>query len=140
MLNLSAWTKAPQRIETMSKTLLITGANRGIGFEMTKQAAARGDQVIACARNVMAAPDLVTLAHDNSTISLLGLDVTAEADMKQIAADMNRKIDILVCNAGVLNAYGGLEDPEHHSRAIESVLMTNIAGVFLPHDHFYHIC
>ena len=38
----------------MSKTLLITGANRGIGFEMTKQAAKRGDHVIACARNVMA--------------------------------------------------------------------------------------
>jgi NAD(P)-dependent dehydrogenase (short-subunit alcohol dehydrogenase family) len=139
MLNLSAWTKAPQRAEIMSKTLLITGANRGIGFEMTKQAAARGDQVIACARNVMAAPDLVTLAHDNPTVSLLGLDVTAEADMKQIAADMTRKIDILVCNAGILNGYGGLEDPEHHSRAIESVLMTNIAGVFftarsfLPH-------
>jgi NAD(P)-dependent dehydrogenase (short-subunit alcohol dehydrogenase family) len=59
--------------------------------------------------------------------------------MKQIAAGMTRKIDILVCNAGVLNGYGGLEDPAHHSRAIESVLMTNIAGVFfttrsfLPH-------
>ena len=123
----------------MSKTLLITGANRGIGFEMTKQAAERGDQVIACARNVMEAPDLVALARDNPAISLLGLDVTAEADMKQIAAGMTRKIDILVCNAGVLNGYGGLEDPAHHSRAIESVLMTNIAGVFftarsfLPH-------
>ncbi|MDP4785466.1 MAG: SDR family NAD(P)-dependent oxidoreductase, partial [Alphaproteobacteria bacterium] len=92
----------------MSKTLLITGANRGIGFEMTRQAAERGDQVIACARNVMEAPDLVALARDNPAISLLGLDVTAEADMKQIAAGMTRKIDILVCNAGVLNGYGGL--------------------------------
>jgi NAD(P)-dependent dehydrogenase (short-subunit alcohol dehydrogenase family) len=80
----------------MSKTLLITGANRGIGFEMTKQAAERGDQVIACARNTMEAPDLVALARDNPAISLLGLDVTAEADMKQIAAGMTRKIDILV--------------------------------------------
>ena len=77
----------------MSKTLLITGANRGIGFEMTKQAAGRGDHVIACARNVIEAPDLVTLARDNPAISLLGLDVTAEADMKQIAAGMTRKID-----------------------------------------------
>jgi NAD(P)-dependent dehydrogenase (short-subunit alcohol dehydrogenase family) len=111
----------------MSKTLLITGANRGIGFEMTKQAAERGDKVIACARNVMEAPDLVAFARDNPAISLLGLDVTAEADMKQIAAGMTRKIDILVCNAGVLNGYGGLEDPAHHSHAIESVLMTNIA-------------
>ncbi|MDB2469305.1 SDR family oxidoreductase [Alphaproteobacteria bacterium] len=123
----------------MSKTLLITGANRGIGFEMTKQAAERGDHVIACARNVMEAPDLVALARGNPAISLLGLDVTAEADMKQIAAGMTLKIDILVCNAGILNGYGGLEDPAHHSRAIESVLMTNIAGVFftarsfLPH-------
>ena len=123
----------------MSKTLLITGANRGIGFEITKQAAERGAQVISCARNLMEAPDLVALARDNPAISLLGLDVTAEADMKQIAAGMTRKIDILVCNAGVLNGYGGLEDPGHHSRAIESVLMTNIAGVFftarsfLPH-------
>ena len=123
----------------MSKTLLITGANRGIGFEMTKQAAERGDHVIACARNVMEAPDLVALTRNNPSISLLGLDVTAEANMKQIAAGMTRKIDILVCNAGILNGYGGLEDPTNHSRAIESVLMTNIAGVFftarsfLPH-------
>ena len=43
----------------MSKTLLITGANRGIGFEMTKQAAVRGVQVTAFARSVMADPYLV---------------------------------------------------------------------------------
>ncbi|NCW30671.1 MAG: SDR family NAD(P)-dependent oxidoreductase, partial [Alphaproteobacteria bacterium] len=80
----------------MSKTLLITGANRGIGFEMTRQAAARGDRIIACARNIMEAPDLVALAKSNSAITLLGLDVTAENDMKQIAAGMTRKVDILV--------------------------------------------
>ena len=45
----------------MSKTLLITGANRGIGLEMTRQAAMNGDQVIACARNVDRASDLVAL-------------------------------------------------------------------------------
>jgi len=54
----------------MSKTLLITGANRGIGFEMTKQAAERGDQVIACARNVMEAPDLVALARAIAALAL----------------------------------------------------------------------
>ena len=46
----------------MSKTLLITGANRGIGLEMTRQAAARGDNVIACTRNALESSDLVTLA------------------------------------------------------------------------------
>ncbi len=123
----------------MPQTIMITGANRGIGFEMTKQAAARGDTIIACARNIMEAPALVALARDNSAITLLGLDVTAEGDMKQIAAGMRRKVDLLICNAGVLDSYGGLDDPARNSRAIETVLMTNIAGVyftvraFLPH-------
>ena len=41
------------------------------------------------------------------------------------------KLDILVCNAGILNSYGGLQDPCHSYAAIQNVLMTNIAGVFL---------
>ena len=123
----------------MSKTLLITGANRGIGLEMTRQAAINGDQVIACARNVQRASDLVALTKDNKGIKLISLDVTAENSMKQVAADIKCKIDVLVCNAGVLNGYGGLEDETHHSQAIKAVFMTNVAGVFftarsfLPH-------
>jgi NAD(P)-dependent dehydrogenase (short-subunit alcohol dehydrogenase family) len=123
----------------MSKTFLITGANRGIGLEMTRQAAMNGDQVLACARNIKEASNLVTLNKENESITLISLDVTAENSLKQIAADIKCKIDILVCNAGVLNGYGGLEDDAHHSQTIEAVLMTNIAGVFftarsfLPH-------
>lgn len=123
----------------MSKTFLITGANRGIGLEMTRQAAMNGDQVIACARNIKEVSNLVTLKKENEAITLISLDVTAENSLKQIAADIKCKIDILVCNAGVLNGYGGLEDDAHHRQAIEAVLMTNIAGVFftarsfLPH-------
>ncbi|MFL2844801.1 MAG: SDR family oxidoreductase [Candidatus Puniceispirillaceae bacterium] len=123
----------------MPKTLLITGANRGIGFEMTRQAAINGNRVIACARNIKEASDLVALAKDHKAIRLISLDVTSENNMKQIADDVKCKIDILVCNAGVLNGYGGLEDDAHHSQAINAVLMTNIAGVFftarsfLPH-------
>ena len=115
----------------MGKTLLITGANRGIGLEMTRQATARGDTVIACTRNALESPDLVALAKQHNAITVLGLDVTAETDMKQIAAGMRRSIDILVCNAGTLNSYGGLQDPAHDTATIENVLMTNIAGVFL---------
>ena len=123
----------------MSKTFLITGANRGIGLEMTRQAATNGDQIIACVRNIKKASELVALARENKLIKLISLDVTAENSIKQIATDTKCKIDILVCNAGVLNGYGGLEDEAHHRQAIETVLMTNIAGVFftarsfLPH-------
>ena len=81
----------------------------------------------------------MVLAKANKAITLIGLDVIDENSMKQIAADVKCKIDVLVCNAGVLNGYGGLEDEAHDSQAIEAVLMTNIAGVFftarsfLPH-------
>ena len=114
----------------MPKTLLITGANRGIGFEMTRQAIARGDQVIACVREIKHASELSAIAEGNPAIKILSLDVTAENDMKKIATEIKSKIDILVCNAGVLNSHGGLEDKAHHSSAIETVLMTNVAGVF----------
>ena len=123
----------------MSKSLLITGANRGIGLEMTRQAVARGDNVIACTRNALESFDLVTLAKHNDSITVLGLDVCAETDIKQIAAGIKRPIDILVCNAGALNSYGGLQAPDHDTASITNVLMTNIAGVFftarsfLPH-------
>ena len=123
----------------MPKTFLITGANRGIGLEMTHQAVARGDRVIACTRNALESSDLVALAKQNDSTTVLGLDVCAEKDMKQIAAGMKRPIDILVCNAGALNSYGGLQAADHDTASIANVLMTNIAGVFftarsfLPH-------
>ena len=123
----------------MSRSLLITGANRGIGLEMTRQAVARGDNVIACTRNALESSDLVALAKRHDSITVVGLDVCAETDMKQIASGMKRSIDILICNAGVLNSYGGLQAPDHDTASIANVLMTNIAGVFfttrsfLPH-------
>ena len=54
----------------------------------------------------------------NEAITLISLDVTAENSMKKVAAGIECKIDILVCNAGVLNGYGGVEDGAHHSQAI----------------------
>lgn len=123
----------------MAKTFLITGANRGIGFEMTRQATLQGNRVFACTRNTTESSDLVALANQHDGITVLSLDVCAEKDMKHIADGIKRPIDILVCNAGVLNSYGGVQDPDHDTASIANVLMTNIAGVFfsarsfLPH-------
>ena len=120
----------------MTTRIMITGANRGIGLEMARQAAARGDEVIAACRSPMEAADLIDLAKTNDNVTLLGLDVRIERDMKPIAAGLNRPIDILVCNAGVLIGRGGLLDPEQDSRAIEDALMTNVGGVYFTARHF----
>lgn len=118
------------------RRVMITGANRGIGLEMAAQSAAMGDQVIACCRTPMEASDLMALARANDNVTVLGLDVRIERDMKPIAAGLNRGLDLLVCNAGVLIGRGGVEDLDQDARAVEDALMTNVAGVFFTARHF----
>jgi NAD(P)-dependent dehydrogenase (short-subunit alcohol dehydrogenase family) len=88
-------------------TVLITGANRGLGLEFCRQYAEQGWHVIACCRNPDDAFDLNNLAGRYPNIHLEALDV---ADFGQIDA-LSRKlsdccIDVLINNAGV---YGDLQ-------------------------------
>ena len=78
----------------MSKTLLITGANRGIGFEMARQAAMSGDQVIACARNIKKASNLLALANDHVSITLYSLDVTDENNAISLVVVLNTPYEV----------------------------------------------
>ena len=64
-------------------TILITGANRGLGLEFGKQYAADNWTVIACCRNPDAADDLRELAAANSDVTIEQLDV---ADHDEIEA------------------------------------------------------
>jgi NAD(P)-dependent dehydrogenase (short-subunit alcohol dehydrogenase family) len=78
-------------------TFLITGANRGIGFEMAKQLSSRGDAVIAVCRQSGSG----LRALDAEVIE--GIDVTSDASVAGLAAALeNRPIDCLVNNAGIL--------------------------------------
>ena len=126
----------------MPQHILITGANRGIGLEMTRQALARGDMVIAACRQPDAASDLQTLATAHAgQLQIIAMDVRDEDAVKAAAAQTatlldDQKIDILVCNAGTLNARGGLTDAGHTPDNIQDSLLTNIAGVFYTARHF----
>ncbi len=80
-------------------TLLITGANRGVGYQLTRHYAAEGWLIIATCRNPEAADDLNALEGD---IQVLPLDVNSSASvqaLKDILSD--RPIDRLLNNAGV---------------------------------------
>lgn len=117
--------------------LLITGANRGIGLEMTRLAVERGDFVTATCRMPLEAAVLTELAKAYpEQIVIIGLDVSQERDVKSVAAGFSRPIDLLICNAGVMSARGGLTDPGHNSANISEALMTNIAGVFFTARYF----
>ena len=119
----------------MADRILITGANRGIGLEMTRQAAAAGHQVTAACRKPDKADELNALAADSGgRITVIGMEVRDEASVH--AAAHVGSLDLVVCNAGTLNARGGLTDPGHTPENIAESLMTNIAGVFFTARHF----
>jgi NAD(P)-dependent dehydrogenase (short-subunit alcohol dehydrogenase family) len=89
------------------QTILITGANRGIGLELSEQFAADGWTVLACCRNPADAEALLALASRYPAIELYALDVTDYAQMSSLSAQLrDRSIDILLSNAGIYGPRG----------------------------------
>ncbi len=111
--------------------IAITGASRGIGLEMARQAAARGDEVIAFARASERSEALLELCAA-AAVTALPMDVTDPASCARAAeaARAAAPIDLLVCNAGVFVGRGGIDDPDHTREGWEATLMTNVAGPF----------
>ncbi len=90
----------PSGAATM-RTVLITGANRGLGLEFAKQYAAKGWRIIATARNPAEAFDLNKLADERPNVDVEALDVTDPASVDALAKRLaNRPIDVLINNAG----------------------------------------
>ena len=78
-------------------TVLITGANRGIGLELARQYAKAGWHVIGTARTRDSADALVATGAD-----VIQLDVTDKSSVDRLARDLdNQPIDILINNAGI---------------------------------------
>lgn len=87
-------------------TVLITGSDRGLGFEFARQYSARGDRVIATCRHPEKATQLQALAAGTKNVVVETLDVSDDAGIRALA-DKYRgtPIDVLVNNAGVLGAH-----------------------------------
>ena len=95
-------------------TTLITGANRGIGLEHTKQALAAGESVIATCRHVGEATALQELANAYPDAFIIEeCEVTSQASVDALAGRLSgRAIDILINNAGYMGEGAwSAEDP-----------------------------
>lgn len=83
-------------------TVLITGANRGIGLEFAKQYAADGWLVLACCRQPQSAVVLQALAAAHPNVRILPLDVSDFKQIDALSATLHSTpIDVLLNNSGV---------------------------------------
>jgi NAD(P)-dependent dehydrogenase (short-subunit alcohol dehydrogenase family) len=88
-------------------TILITGANRGIGLKLSEQFAEDGWQVLACCRNPADAGELQALGERGLAVEVQALDVTNYEQMAALSDQLgNRPIDILLNNAGIYGSKG----------------------------------
>ncbi|MGI9329382.1 MAG: SDR family oxidoreductase [Gammaproteobacteria bacterium] len=131
---------APDAFVPSQPTVLITGANRGLGLEFARQYAALGWNVIASCRDPGQAMALQKLAAEFPHFIVDRLDVTSDADVQAIAAKYaDQPIDVLLNNAGI---YGELDEQslgnfnfEELKRVLDvnSIGSLRMAEAFTPH-------
>ncbi len=95
--------------------VLVTGSNRGLGFEFTKQYLVRGDEVIGTCRSPKTAKNLQNQKTQfGDKLSIIELDVTDKNSIKkahkQIAHNFT-SIDLLINNAGIISGDGKNQFP-----------------------------
>lgn len=87
------------------RVAVVTGANRGIGFEIARQLAQRGVHVVITARSEARGKEAIEkLRLQGLTVSFFPLDVTSDASTAALAEYLQTtfgRLDILVNNAGV---------------------------------------
>jgi NAD(P)-dependent dehydrogenase (short-subunit alcohol dehydrogenase family) len=119
--------------------ILITGASRGIGLELARQCAARGDEVFACART----PDTAHKLKRINNVTIVPLDVVDEQSINAAASFVASKVnslDVLINNAAI-----NPETPPYESfgqlraQSIMEVLHTNTVAPLIVAQAFLNL-
>jgi NAD(P)-dependent dehydrogenase (short-subunit alcohol dehydrogenase family) len=108
----------------MSGSILVTGANRGIGLELSRRFVERGWRVIATCRQPETAAELATLARSQpAACEIRPLEVRDAASVAALGAWLERRrepLDVLVNNAGI--------NPEPRDRPVADVPVDLVAA------------
>lgn len=124
----------------MTSTVLITGANRGVGLAFAQKYAADGWRVIATARDPAGAGELIDLVCAHPTrVRLEKLDLENFAEINSLAASFaGQPIDVLLANGALTGGPAdtfGQTDYDHWARAfrINTMAQLRLAEAFAPH-------
>lgn len=118
-------------------TVLITGANRGIGFELTKQYLAKGCKVIATCRDVNRASKLLALGQKyGDKLALQSMDICLPEKILQLSAKLalsKTHIDVLISNAGYLDRENSSIHNIDYASAEMSFKVNSLGPLYLAH-------
>src|SRR5260370_26958224 len=116
------------------KIALITGANKGIGFEIARQLGAQGINVLVGTRDQTRGEEAARrLQSEGIDASAVHLDVTDQVTIDQAASFIDKtygKLDILVNNAGISLREGRVPPSELDIEVYRKTYETNVFGVF----------
>jgi NAD(P)-dependent dehydrogenase (short-subunit alcohol dehydrogenase family) len=119
-----------ERAVTKDNVALVTGANKGIGYEIARQLGERGFHVFVGARNADAGKQAAaSLRKGGATAEFVEIDVSNDASTRAAAGAVAAKtnhLDVLVNNAGIMEDETGIAGVE--DGALLRTLTTNTLG------------
>ena len=89
-------------LDLAGKTILITGVNSGLGQETARVLAKRGAHIIAVARTIEKAETAAQTLGNSTPVACELSDPASVRDCVNNVIGAGRKIDILICNAGIM--------------------------------------
>ena len=116
-------------------TIIVTGANRGIGLELAKQYCNRNYQVIGTYRDETTSEELISMSRNLDNLKVYSLDVSSDQSLKDFSSKLGETpVDIFINNAGVYgprdSSFNNVDEkkwiPVFQTNAIAPLLLTQL--------------
>jgi 2-deoxy-D-gluconate 3-dehydrogenase len=114
------------------KVVLVTGASRGIGFDMAKELLAQGAKVAICGRKKEGLASASALLKGGSNLLAIQAHIAQEADVKRMFDELLSwagRLDILINNVGMNLLTASVADTEFV--LWQKIIDSNLSGTFL---------
>ena len=129
--------------QVCADTVLITGANSGIGLELAQQYAAKQWTVIAVHRRDETPPSLAALSKEHPNVRVEKMDVTSQEQVFGLAKRLQgTPIDVLINNAGIFCLCDWMEQDTSQRFGtlryadFEPIFETNVKGLIMVSEAF----